>query len=361
MTERAQGSRRFLRKLSQTAGLPPGTLVHIGEKKVEHPRISGIVYDADRVFEQDIKEVSEIRVLLAQPGVKWIDIDGVHELTILEKLGEEFKLHPLILEDIANTEQRTKLEDYGDVLYVVTRWFELEKASGRILSDQISLILGRDFVVSFSEKEADEFASVRQRIREGKGRVRSMGADYLLYRLLDSIVDNYYIILEPLGERMDDLETRLLEDASPKILPEIFDIKRELLFLRKSVWPMREILSSLERGESPLISAETRVFLRDAYDHTIHVMETIDIFRDMESGSVETYLSSLSYRQNEVMRMLTIIATFFLPLTFLAGVWGMNFVTMPELKWPFGYALAWGVMLVIAAGMVVYFRKKKWL
>jgi magnesium transporter len=267
----------------------------------------------------------------------------------------------LILEDIANTEQRTKLEDYGDILYIVTRWFEIEKASGRIVSDQISLILGRDFVVSFSEKEADEFASVRQRIREGKGRIRTMGADYLAYRLLDSIVDNYYIILEPLGERIDDLETRLLENPSPKILPEIFDIKRDLLFLRKSVWPMREVLSSLERGESPLISTETRVFLRDAYDHTIHVMDTIDIFRDMEAGSVEVYLSSLSYRQNEVMRLLTIISTFFLPLTFLAGVWGMNFMVMPELKWPFGYALAWGVMLAIAGGMVVYFRKKKWL
>jgi len=361
MNERSRGSRKFLRKISQTAGLPPGTLVHVGERKLERARITAMVYSAERVVEKDITDVSEVRTLLAEPGVKWIDVDGVHELATIEKLGEELKLHPLILEDIVNTEQRTKLEDYGDILYIVTRWFELEKASGRIVSDQISLILGRDFVVSFSEKEADEFASVRQRIREGKGRVRSMGADYLVYRLLDSIVDNYYIILEPLGERIDDLQARLLEAASPKILPEILDIKRDLLFLRKSVWPMREVLSSLERGESPLISTETRVFLRDAYDHTIHVMDTIDIFRDMESGSMETYLSSLSYRQNEVMRMLTIIATFFLPLTFLAGVWGMNFAAMPELKWPFGYALAWGVMLAIAAGMVVYFRKKKWL
>jgi magnesium transporter len=361
MTERVQGSRRFLRKLSQTAGLSPGTLVHVGEKKLERACISAIVYDADYIFEQEVKDISEIGALLSKSGVKWIDVDGVHDLATIEKLGQELKLHPLILEDIANTEQRTKLEDYGDILFIVARWFDIDKTSGRIVSDQISLILGRDFVISFSEKEVDEFTPVRQRIREGQGRIRAMCADYLLYRLMDSIVDNYYVVLEPLGERIDDLESRLLGDPSPKILPEIFDIKRDLLFLRKSVWPMREVLSSLERGESLLIGSETHLFLRDAYDHTIHVMDTIDIFRDMESGSVETYLSSLSYRQNEVMRLLTIISTFFLPLTFLAGVWGMNFIGMPELKWPFGYAIAWGVMLVVAAGMVVYFRKKKWL
>jgi magnesium transporter len=229
------------------------------------------------------------------------------------------------------------------------------------VTDQLSLVFGKNFVVSFQEKPGDMFDPVRERLRQGKGRLRKMGADYLAYALLDAVVDHYFVVLENLGERVEALEEELVVDPSQETLHKIHALKREMIFLRKSVWPLREVVAKLERAESELIKDSTEIFFRDVYDHTIQVIDNIETFREILAGMLETYLSSVSNRMNQVMKVLTIIATIFIPLTFLAGVYGMNFEHMPELKWRFGYFLVWGVMIALGVGMAVAFRRRKWL
>jgi magnesium transporter len=280
---------------------------------------------------------------------------------MLEKLGDCYGFHPLVLEDILNTDQRPKMEDYGDYLYIVLRSLDYNDQRGKIESDQISIILGPNFVFSFQEKEGDTFDRIRERIRTGKSRIRKMGADYLAYTLLDSIVDNYFIILEKLGERIEILEEQLITHPTPQTLQTIHDLKREMIFLLKAVWPLREVVGSLERGDSSLIQPSTRIYLRDLYDHTIQVIDNVETFREMIAGILDIYLSSVSNRLNSVMKVLTIIATIFMPLTFLAGIYGMNFKYMPELQWRWGYPFIWCIMIGIGIFMLIYFKKKKWL
>jgi magnesium transporter len=280
---------------------------------------------------------------------------------MLGKLGDCYGFHPLVLEDILNTDQRPKMEDYGEYVYIVLRSLEYNHQKDEIESDQISIILGQNFVFSFQEKEGDTFDPLRERIRTGKGRIKKMGADYLAYTLMDSIVDNYFIILEKQGERIELLEEQLVTSPTPETLQTIHDLKREMIFLRKAVWPLREVVGSLERGESSLVQASTRIYLRDLYDHIIQVIDNVETFRDMIAGILDIYLSSVSNRLNSVMKVLTIIATIFMPLTFLAGIYGMNFKYMPELEWRWGYPLIWAIMLGTGICMLVYFKKKKWL
>jgi magnesium transporter len=351
----------LIKKRSRKSGLPPGSLVHIGERKVRTPKISIIDYDEAGFREERIKKIEECFVFKESPAITWVNIDGLHQTEMLEALGNCYGFHPLVLEDILNTDQRPKIEDYGDYLYIVLRSLEYNDRKNGIESDQISIILGRNFVFSFQEKEGDTFEAVRERIRTGKGRIGKMGADYLAHALLDSIVDNYFIILEKLGEQIEFLEEQLVTQPTPETLRTIHNLKRELLFLRKAVWPLREVVGSLERGESVLIQASTRVYLRDLYDHTIQVIDNVETFRDMIAGILDIYLSSVSNRLNTVMKVLTIIATIFMPLTFLAGIYGMNFKFMPELEWRWGYPLIWGVMVVTGISMLIYFKKKKWL
>jgi len=290
-----------------------------------------------------------------------MNVDGLHQVEILEKLGECYGLHPLVLEDILNTDQRPKMEDYGEYIYIVLRDLDYSDKSNEIEGEQISLIVGSNFVFSFQEREGDTFDPIRDRIRNNKGRIRKMGADYLAYALLDSIVDNYFIILEKLGEKIEGLEEKLVTTPTQETLQTIHHLKRELLFLRKGVWPLREVINSLAKGESSLVTEPTRVYLRDVYDHTIQTIDTIETYRDMVSGMLDIYLSSVSNRLNSVMKVLTIIATIFMPLTFLAGVYGMNFKFMPELEWRWGYPLVWLIMAGIGISMIIYFRRKKWL
>jgi len=350
-----------IKKRSKKVGLPPGTLVHIGEKKSEKTKITILNYDELHVQEKEIKTVDECFPFKDEPTVTWINVDGLHQVEILEKLGEGFGLHPLVLEDILNTDQRPKMEDYGDYIYIVLKLLYHNNKSNEIAAEQISLILGSNFVISFQEKEGDVFNPIRERIRNGKGRMRKMGADYLAYALLDSVVDNYFIILEKLGEKIEFLEEELVTNPTPKTLHELHHLKREMIFVRKSVWPLREVISSLERGESSLIKETTRIYLRDVYDHTIQVIDTVETFRDMLSGMLDIYLSSISNRLNAVMKVLTIIATIFMPLTFIAGIYGMNFQYMPELGWRWGYPIVLFIMLVIGVFMLISFRRKKWL
>jgi len=352
---------RFFKKRTQKIGLPPGTLVHVGEKKVEKTKITIIDYDAEHLEEKIAKTVDECFSFKDKPTVTWINIDGIHEIEIIEKIGTHFDLHPLTLEDIVHTEQRPKMEDFEHYIYVVLRLLIFDEIENEINAEQISIILGSNFIISFQEMEGDVFNHVKDRIRNGKGRIRKMGADYLAYALIDAIVDNYFVILEKLGEKIESIEEELVTNPRPETLQTIHELKREMIFLCKSVWPLREVVNSMERGESSLIQDSTTVYLRDVYDHTIQVIDTIETFRDMLSSMLDIYLSSISNKMNEVMKVLTIIATIFIPLTFIAGIYGMNFRYMPELEWHYGYFTLWIVILIIASLMILYFRKRDWL
>ena len=352
---------RLVKRRSQKAGLPPGTIVHIGEKKVEKVRIRILDYDEARLEEKEAETIEESFPFKDKPTVTWINIDGLHQLDIIEKLGAHFGLHPLLLEDISNTEQRPKMEDYGDYIFIVLKMLYRHDNSGEIEGEQVSLILGANFVISLQEREGDVFDPVRERIRKAKGRIRKAGADYLAYALLDVIVDNYFVTLENTGEKIEGTEEQLSLDPSPGVLQSVHKLKKEMIFLRKSVWPLRELVSGLERCESPLIHESTSAYLRDVYDHTIQIIDTVESYRDTISGLLDIYLSSISNKMNEVMKVLTIFASIFIPLTFIAGVYGMNFEFMPELKWHWGYFIILLVMLLVVISLVRYFRRKKWL
>ncbi|NLS78528.1 MAG: magnesium/cobalt transporter CorA [Chloroflexi bacterium] len=292
--------------------------------------------------------------------VTWLDIHGMTEPSALEPFSTSLGIHPLTLEDILNTEQRPKMEDFGDYVFIDLNmlWYDSEQG---VEAQQVSFILGSRYVISFQRGDVDVFAGVRERLRSGKGRLRKMGADYLAYALVDAVVDNYFLVLEKLGEEIEDIEEALIANPGRETLRGIHHLKRELLHLRKSVWPLREAVGALDRGESALIQPGTRAYLRDVYDHTIQVIDALETYRDMVSGMLDIYLSSISNRMNEVMKVLTIISTVFIPLTFLAGVYGMNFRFMPELSWRWGYPALLGIMLTVAAVMLAFFRRKKWL
>jgi len=348
-------------KRSKKAGLPPGTLIHIGERKTEKTRITIIDYDETQFEEKEAKRIEECFPFKDKPTVTWINIDGIHQVEIIEKLGSHFGLHPLLLEDILNTEQRPKMEDFGDYIFVVLKMLYYGEHENEIEAEQVSLILGSNFVISLQEREGDVFDPIRERIRKGKGRIRKAGADYLAYALLDAIVDNCFLILEKGGERIEDTEQQLATNPTPETLQLIRKLKKGMIFLRKAIWPLREVVSGLERCESVLIHESTGAYLRDVYDHTIQVIDTVESFRDMVSGMLDIYLSSISNKMNEVMKVLTIFAAIFIPLTFVAGIYGMNFRFMPELGWQWGYPMILIVMASIAAGMLGYFRRKRWL
>ncbi len=352
---------KLMKNRSRKSGLPPGTLIHIGEQMDKKPKITIIDYDDSSSQEKEAEEISECYPFRNKPSVTWINIEGLHHVEILEKLGGCYGLHPLVLEDILNTDQRPKMEDYGDYLYIVLKMLHFEEVKGTVEAEQISLVLGEHFVISFQEGlDGDVFQPVRERLRNNKGRIRKLGADYLVYSLIDAIVDNYFIILERTGESIEDIEEKVLGNPSTAMLNDIHFLKREMIFLRKAVWPLREVVSGLERGDSALVRGSTKVFLRDIYDHTIQVIDTIETFRDMASGMLDIYLSSVNNRMSAVMKVLTIIATIFMPLTFIAGVYGMNFKYMPELEWRWSYPALWAIIILIAASMVGYFKKKEW-
>ncbi len=352
---------RISHRRSRKAGLPPGSLIHVGEVKAERTKITVIDYAEKDFQEKETEAVEECFAFRDKATVTWINVDGVHDGEVIGKLGSCFGVHPLILEDIMSTGQRPKIEDMGSYIYIVVRMLSFQAAKREVQSEQVSLILGPNFVISFQESVGDVFDSVRERIRTGKGRVRRMGPDYLAYALIDAIVDNYFLVLEKLGEKVEEIEEELVNDPSRKTLQEIHVMKREMIYLRKSVWPLREVISGLTRTESKLISESTGIFLRDVYDHTVQVIDTVETYRDMLSGMLDIYLSSISNRMNEVMKVLTIIATIFIPLTFIAGIYGMNFKVMPELEWRWGYFIVLGVMAGLAVWMVIYFKRKKWM
>jgi magnesium transporter len=353
---------KLIKKRSRKVGLPPGTLVHIGEKKTGEVKIAVIDYDEVNFQESEVGTVEECFPFREKPTVTWINVEGVHRVEVVEKLGNCFGLHPLVLEDILNTDQRPKIEVYGDYVYIVLKMLYDGDLKRPIETEQVSLILGSNFVISFQEgKEGDVFNPVRERIKGGKGLVRKMGSDYLVYSLIDTIVDHYFLVLERLGEKIELLEEELVAHPTDTTLHRIRKFKNEMIFVRRVVWPLREVISGLGRKESPLIKETTEVYLRDVYDHTIQVMDTVEVYREMLSGMLDIYLSSVSNRLNSVMKVLTIIAKIFMPLTFIAGIYGMNFKYMPELEWRWGYPAVWLIVVVIGVSMLIYFKKRKWL
>ena len=353
--------RTRIRSKLKKAGLPPGSLVYTGTRKLETVRITVLDYDENSFQEEHVAKIEDCFEFKKTPTVTWINIDGLHDVDIIEKIGNQYDFHPLMLEDILHTGQRPKFEDYEKYIYIVLMMLSFDEESQTVQSEQVSIVLGKNYVISLQENIGDVFEQIRDRIRNAKGKIRKMGADYLMYTLLDAIVDNYFIILEKLGEKIEFLEEELVSNPMGKTLQQIHNLKREMVHLRRSVWPLRELISGIERSESDLILNSTDAYLRDVYDHTIQVIDTVESFRDMVSGMLDIYLSSVSNRMNEVMKVLTIIATIFIPLTFIAGVYGMNFKYMPELKWKFGYFGVWLIMIIITGGMLYYFKKKKWL
>jgi magnesium transporter len=342
-------------------GLPPGTPFYIGDRGEEEVKITVLDYDESQIQETEVKDVEECFPFKETSTVTWINMDGIHKVENIEKIGNHFGVHSLVQEDIVHTEQRPKVEEFEDHIYIVLKMIAYDEENKRTQSEQVSLILGPNYVISFQERQGDIFDSIRERIRNSKGRIRKMGADYLAYTLLDTVVDHYFLVLEKFGERIIELEDELVSNPRPEDLQEIHRLKREMIFLRKSVWPLREVISNLEKTETSLIVQSTQIYLRDVYDHTIQIIDTVETYRDMLSGMHDTYLSSISNRMNEIMKVLTIIATIFIPLTFIAGIYGMNFKFMPELGWKWAYFVVWGVIIGVALVMIFYFRRKKWL
>ncbi len=350
--------------LSRKTGMVPGSLVHVGDLGQHPVRITLIDFDADHVVERDVTSFEDCMEFKDTKSVTWVNIEGVHDAPVIERLGECFGLHPLLLEDVMNTEQRPKLEEYEGYLYIVVRMlYERPREDDDTMdidSEQVSFILGPNIVFTFLEDPGDVFDPVRKRIRENRGRVRKHGSDYLVYTLIDVIVDNYFTVLERFGDLAEDLEQDAMGDPTPETLQEIQHVKRAMFMMRRAVWPLRDVISAMLRGDSPLVKQPTMVFLRDVFDHVVRVVDIVETHREMIAGLMDIYLTNVSNRMNEVMKVLTVIATVFIPLTFIAGVYGMNFDDMPELHWRHGYWYVWAIMLSVGLVMLLYFRRKRW-
>jgi len=352
---------RFLKHQSSKHGLPPGSTVHIGEKKIENVLIEIIDFDKENLQKVQAESVEETYKYKDSVTNSWINVIGLHETEILQKLGQHFDIHPLVIEDILNTNQRAKIEFFDNQIVVILKMIFFDEEKELLNIEQISIILAENYVFTFQERRGDVFQPIRERLKNLKGRLRKNQTDYLLYALMDVIVDNYFIVLEKMSLSMENLEESLTNTTDQSQIEQIHLIKRELLLLKKAIWPLREIVTNLRNEETDLIKDTTQIYLNDLSDHIIQVIDVTETYRDMASGLMDTYLSMISQRMNEVMKVLTIIATIFIPLTFIAGIYGMNFDMMPELKWKWGYFTVWGVMIFLFALMLGYFKRKKWI
>lgn len=346
---------------ADTIGLRPGELVHVGEKKVEQIKFDIIEYDETEINEQKDATIEQCLKTKEKPNVSWINISGIHDPNVIRNFGKYFGIHPLIQADIMNTELRPKFEIHPDYIFMILKMPNIDEKTGRLIIEQISIVLGKNFVLTFQEREEDIFNPIRKRIREAVGDIRKRKSDYLSYTIVDAVVDSFFGIMERVGETTEVLEEELMKNPTSKTLQTIHALKRQMVLLRKSIWPMRDVIDSLERSQSPLIENSTKPFLRDVYSHAIQVMDTVEALRELVGGMLDTYLSSVSNRLNEVMKTLTIIASIFIPITFIAGVYGTNFEYMPELAWQGSYFVMLGVMGIVTFVMVVWFRKKQWM
>ena len=351
---------KFIKKISKKIGKGPHELVHIGEQKIEKVRIRVMDYDKDHLEEKELKTVEETFSYRQKATVSWINIDGLHDIQLIETLTEHYGIHPLVASDIVNTEQRPKMEDFGDYIYVVLKMLYYQEEEQEIIAEQMSFVIGNNFILSFQERKGDVFEPVRERLRNNKGRIRKEGNDYLLYSLMDAIVDHYFLILEKSSDHIEQLEEKSMEGVQPRIPHEIHTLKRNIIYKRKQISPLRELLNGLLRGDSKWIRKTTHAYFRDIYDHVTQILDTIESYRDILSGLHDIYLSNVSNRMNEIMKVLTVFAALFIPLTFIAGVYGMNFEYMPELHYKHGYFVCLGAMSSMAIIMLVYFKRRNW-
>lgn len=341
-------------------GLPPGSLVYIGEVR-DKVRIRVVNYDKENLQDKILEDFGDCSSLKEQPGVKWIDIVGIHNVELMDKIGKCFDLHPLVLEDILATDQRPKIEEFENYIFIVFKIFHLKKEEHDLEPEQVSLLLFPNTVISFREKESELFLPLERRLGNQKDILRSSGADYLLYTLLDIAIDNYFLVVDKLGEALEPLEEKAITYPLPSTIQSIHHLRRKVMMLRENLWAMREIISHLERGTISLVNHSLKLYFRDLLDHIFNLMETTETIREMLASILDIYLSSVSNRLNQIMKVLTIIATLFMPLTFIVGVYGMNFKFMPELEWRWGYPVVWCFMIIVSVMMYLYFKRKGWL
>ncbi|GFK95925.1 Cobalt/magnesium transport protein CorA [Fundidesulfovibrio magnetotacticus] len=353
----------YLRRRSRTVGRAPGSPLYVGEERHEPVTVEMITYDSEGARVDRPERLQECACFDEGPQVRWVNVDGLHDMEVVNRAAEVFRLHSLVVEDIVHTGQRPKMEELGDgTVFVVLKMLTWDEKARAVKDEQVSFILGRHFLLTFQERPGgDAFDEVRRRLLSKKGRILNYGADYLMYALLDAVVDQYFLVLERMGEDIEEIEEQLLRSALPRHLEQLNGLRRQALFLRKFIFPLREVVARLEKGGTELVKDSTVFFLRDLYDHTIQVMDTVETFRDLLSSMVELYLSKIGLRTNEIMKVLAMFSTLFIPLTFLAGLYGMNFEYMPELKWRYGYFGVLGVMGAVAVGMLFYFRRKGWI
>ena len=346
---------------SKKAGLPPGSLVHVGEVMETEVRITIVDYNKDVIEEQTVESIEQILQCREKDTVTWVNIEGLGNIELVGAIGEAFNIHPLVLEDILNTHQRPKLEEYDDYLYCVLKGISLAENGFSVEYEQISMLILNDFVFTFKEKQDELFEPVRRRLRSSKGHFRSQGADYLAYVILDTIVDSYFTLQDSLDDIVDSVEEELLTEPTPKTLGTIQSVKRELIIIRRTISPLREMLNAILRSESTLIEEKSLIYFRDISDHVLRISESIESSRDMIAGLLDIYITTISNKMNEIMKVLTVFASIFIPLTFIAGIYGMNFEYMPELKWKWAYPALWMAFIAIPVILLVYFKKKKWL
>ncbi len=352
---------KSLRFVSKKSGLAPGTLVHVGQVH-EHPHsVTVINYNQHGIEKRVINSLEELQSYKTSDAVTWVMIDGLKEVAIIDAIGRHFDIHPLVLEDILNTHQRTKFEEYTNYLYFVLKVVSLGTGEFNIEYEQISILVLKNFVFTFMEKPDGLFNPILNRLNNEDGHLRNSGSDYLAYMIMDAVVDEYFTLQDAFDEQIELIEDELLVHPSVSTLTTIQKIRRELIFLRKTVSPLRELLAAIRRSESALFDERTKRYFADIYDHSIRIIEAVESYRELISGMLDIYLSSVSNKMNETMKFLTVFASIFIPLTFLAGVYGMNFEYMPELKWKWSYPLLWGVFIVTGISLLFYFKKKKWL
>lgn len=347
--------------ISEKYGMSPGSLVHVGNVLEAESRMSIIDYSNENLDEQSIKSVNEILPYIDKETVTWLNVEGLNDVEHIESIGSILNIHPLVLEDILNTHQRPKFEEYDHYLYIVLKKLTLGNEKFSVSYEQISILVLDNFVVTFTEKSGDLFEPLKQRLMNSKGRLRNMGSDYLTYAILDTIVDRIFVLLDVLDETIESIEEELLTNLTSATLAIIQQLKRDLIYIRKSISPLRELLAAILRSDSPIIEERTNIYFRDVYDHALRITESTESYRDMLSGLLDIYMSSVSNKMNEVMKVLTVFAAIFIPLTFIAGIYGMNFEYMPELKWKWAYPALWIAFITIAVILLIYFKKKRWL
>lgn len=355
------GVRSMFRESSKRAGLPPGQPLYTGVRTDIPFNISVFSYNSHELIEKENISIEELKNLSASDNFLWVNIEGINHVEQVKLICDFYEIHPLTMEDILSVEQRPQIDESENYLFVALKMLQFDQEKRKTLGEQVSFILRKNMVITFQEKKGDTFEAVRVRLRAGKGRIRNDGSDYLLYALIDTVVDNYFVVLEKFGDELEEIEERIMLQGRKRDFSMLYELKREMIHIRRSVWPLREVVSKLERDDIKLIKKSTRIYIRDVYDHTIQAIDSVETYRDFISSLSDLYQSVISNKLNEVMKTLTILSAIFIPLTFIAGVYGINFENVPEFSWDYGYAYFW--ILIIAVGSVtgIIFKIKKWI